>query len=176
MRTYSLFLLIFCVSFTGWSQQSTLFDIARKGSLAEIRVLYDRDPTITSQLNESKSNALILAAYHGNRDVALFLCEKTDDINYNCGRGTALMAAVMGNDIEIAKALLARHANMDITDEDGKTALMYAVFFNKNDIARLLIRSGADKSKTDHEGHSALDIARYNKNTELIILLDPSKS
>lgn len=176
MRTYLLLLLIICGSFTASAQGSTVFDVARKGTLAEMKTRYDADPSVTTQLNESKANALILAAYRGNRDVALFLCEKTADVNYNCGRGTALMAAVMGNDIEIVKALLGRRADMESTDEGGKTALMYAVFFNKNDIARLLIRSGANKNKTDNEGHSALDMAKYNKNTELIILLDPSKS
>ncbi|UMY66236.1 MULTISPECIES: ankyrin repeat domain-containing protein [unclassified Flavobacterium] len=164
------------MSFSTWAQQTTVFDVARKGTLAEMKALYDADPAITSQLNESKANALILAAYRGNRDVALFLCDKTADLNYNCGRGTALMAAVMGSDIEIVKALIARHVNLDTTDDDGKTALMYAAFFNKNDIARLLIKSGADKTQKDHEGRTALDVARFNQNTELIILLDTSKS
>jgi len=35
-----------------------------------------------------------------------------------------------------------------------------------------LIEAGADKTKQDSDGKTALDFATFNKNTELIILLN----
>lgn len=164
---------IFLLSFTSvFSQEKDAFDVARKGTLAEIKALYSKNPLITEILNDRKSNLLTLAAYNGNKDVAIFLIEKTKNINYNAGRGTALMAAVMSGNLEIVNSLLSHHSETDAVDEDGKTALIYATFFNKNEIAAALIKAGSNKQIKDHNDKTALDYARFNSNTELIILLD----
>ncbi|OYU79685.1 MAG: hypothetical protein CFE23_12865 [Flavobacterium sp. BFFFF1] len=173
MRNLTLQLLFILFASTPMrSQPSTVFDVCRKGSLSEITAQYNQNPDIINSVNEGGSSPLILAAYNGNEAVALFLAEKVKDLNYNNGRGTALMAAVMNGNISIISKLLAQHANVDLTSADGKTALMYAVYFNKNEAAKLLIKSGADKTLKDNEGKTALDMAQFNKNTELIILLD----
>ncbi|MDI1256280.1 MAG: ankyrin repeat domain-containing protein [Flavobacterium sp.] len=172
MRFLLLFTLLMLQHTQFYAQSANVFDIARKGTLMEITASYNKNPEIINTLNENGSSPMILSAYVGNRDVALFLADKIKDINYNSGRGTAIMAAVMGSDIEIIKKLLSLHANPDLTDQEGKTALMYAVYFNKNEIASLLIKAGADKKTKDIEGRTALDLANFNKNTQLIILLD----
>ena len=149
-----------------------VFDIARKGTLAEIEALYKQNPDLINTVDDRKSSPLLLACYRGNVDVALFLAHKVKNVNYNSGMGTALMAAVMSGNIEIIKNLIAVKADLNQTDSQGKTALIYAVFFNKNDIAKILIDSGADKSLKDSDGKTAIDFATFNKNTELIILLN----
>lgn len=155
-----------------WSQRINVFDVARGGTLAEIKSIYDENIRIIDTVDENKSSPLILACYKGNIDVALFLAEKVENINYNCGRGNALMAAVMYGNVSIIEKLIVKKADLNQTDLGGKTALMYAVFFNKNEIAKLLIKAGANVKLKDNEGKSALDFAHFNKNTELIILLD----
>lgn len=153
-------------------QEKNVFDIARKGTLAEIQNLYKKQPEVINTINESKSNPLILACYRNNEEVALFLIDKVKDINYNSGMGTALMAGVMSGNIAIVKKLIASKADLNQGDTYNKTALIYAAFFNKNEIAKLLIEAGADKNLKDSDGKTALDFANFNKNTELIILLD----
>lgn len=167
-------LLYFFVAFSSvsFAQQSNVFDIARKGTLAEITALYKQDPQIVDAVNDKRSTPLILAAYLGNTEVALFLAERVKDINYNGGYGTAVMAAVMSGNVPILEKLVALKANLDLSDSHGKTALIYAVFFNKAEIAKLLIKAGANRTLKDTDGKSALDFANFNKNTELIILLD----
>jgi len=164
-------LFFFFCSFL-YAQEKSVFDIARKGTLSEIKVLYKKHPELINTVDERKSSPLILACYRGNVDVAMFLADKVKDIDYNSGMGSALMASIMSGNIQIIKKLIEKKANLDEVDTNKKTALIYAVFFNKNDIAKLLIEAGADKNKTDNEGKKALDFANFNKNTELIILLD----
>ncbi|GEP51045.1 ankyrin repeat-containing protein [Flavobacterium noncentrifugens] len=125
-----------------------------------------------NSINPGGSSPLILAAYYGNEGTALLLSDKVKDINYNSGRGTALMAAVMNGNLTIIKKLISVNADLNASDNEGKTALMYAVYFNKNEIAKVLIDKGANKSLKDKEGKTALDVARFNKNTTLSILLD----
>jgi len=172
MKIALLISVLFLISPPAFAQQKDAFEVARKGTLAEMEILYGENPSITETLNSSKSNLLILAAYYGNLDVALFLCEKTKNIDYNSGRGTALMAAVMNGNLDLVNGLLLHHANTDLIDEDGKTALIYATFFNKNQIATALIKAGANQQLRDHDKKSALDYARFNQNTALTILLD----
>jgi hypothetical protein len=172
MRFYILIVLFFLNISHSFSQSMTVFDIARKGTLAEIEALYKLNPELINTVDDRKSSPLLLACYRGNVDVALFLTHKVKDVNYNSGMGTALMAAVMSGNVDIIKNLIAVKADLNQTDSQGKTALIYAVFFNKNDIAKILIDAGADKSLKDSDGKTALDFATFNKNTELIILLN----
>jgi uncharacterized protein len=168
----TIFCLFFCFTFFAHSQTTSVFDIARKGTLSEIKTIYKTTPESINAINEGKSNPLILACYRNNTDVAIFLADKVKDINYNSGMGTALMATVMsGNSVIVAK-LIDLKADLNQADTQGKTALMYATFFNKNEIAKAIIKAGADIKLKDKEGKTALDFANFNKNTELIILLD----
>jgi ankyrin repeat protein len=172
MKIVILLSLFFITFNTAVAQDKDAFEVARKGTISEMKLLYQQNPSITENLNSSKSNLLILACYNGNKDAALFLCEKTKNIDYNSGRGTALMAAVMNGNLEIVNSLILHHANTNLIDEGGKTALIYATFFNKNQIATALIKAGSNKQLKDYDQKSALDYARFNANTELIILLD----
>ena len=100
------------------------------------------------------------------------MADKVEDINYNSGMGSALMAAVMSGNLVLIDKLISLKADLNLKDIQGKTALIYAVFFNKNDIVKSLLKAGADKKIADNEGRAALDYANFNKNTELIILLN----
>lgn len=164
--------LFFFLGLTVRGQEKTVFDIARGGTLAEMETLYKKNPELIDSLNDRKSSPLILACYKGNEAVALFLADKSKNIDYNSGMGTAVMAAVMSGNENILKKLIAKKADLNQMDTQGKTALMFATYFNKNEIVKLLLLAGADKKLKDQDGKTALDYADANKNTELIILLD----
>jgi ankyrin repeat protein len=166
------FLSILLFSFLAKAQQKDVFDVARKGTVSEMETIYKQTPERINTLNEGKSSPLLLACYRGNQEVALYLADKVNDINFNSGMGTPLMAAVMSGNLIILEKLIALHANLNLTDSQGKTALIYASFFNKNDVVKLLLKAGAQTQLKDADGKTALDFAKFNKNTELIILLD----
>ena len=166
------YLIIFLFTILSNAQTKNVFDISRKGSLDEIKLMYKHNPDIINTVDENNSSPLILASYRGNTKIALFLADKVKDLNYNSGMGTALMAAVMSGDIAIISKLISLKANLNSLDSQGKTALIYAVFFNKNEIVKLLINAGANLTIKGNDGKSSRDFAESNKNTELIILLN----
>ncbi|HLF51332.1 ankyrin repeat domain-containing protein [Flavobacterium sp.] len=153
------------------AQDKNVFDVARKGTLEEMKSIYKSNPDLINTLSDDYT-PLILACYRANVAVALFLINKVSDINYSSGDGTALMAAVMSGNIQIIDQLILHKANLNTADAQGKTALIYAAYFNKTEIVKSLIKAGVDKKHKDSEGKTALDFANFNKNTELIILLD----
>jgi len=167
----SIFFLLF-FALVVHSQNKNIFDIARKGSLEEVEFCYRSNANSINEIDDKKSSPLILACYRANEAVALFLADKVQDLNYNSGMGTALMAAIMSANTKIIDKLISKKVDLNQSDTNGKTALIYATFFNKNEIVKSLIRAGADLKLKDKEGRSALDYANFNKNTELIILLD----
>lgn len=160
------------VSMTCNSQEKTVFDVARKGTLSEIQAIYNKNPAIVNAVNDNKATPLILACYRNNQDVALFLLDRVANINYNSGMGTALMAAIMSGNKVIIEKLIVKKADLNQIDTQGKTALIYAAFNNNTEVVELLIKAGADKKIADTENRTALDYAKFNKNTRLIILLD----
>ncbi|PWA07242.1 ankyrin repeat domain-containing protein [Flavobacterium psychrotolerans] len=172
MKRIVIIVFVFFTCGSLFAQGNNVFDIARKGTLTEMKSLYKKHPQLINTTDDRKSSPLILACYRTNVDVAMFLADNVKDINYNSGMGSALMAAVMSGNIQIVKKLIDVKADLNQSDFQGKTALIYAVFFNKNDIAKLLIEAGANKNAKDSDGKTALDFANFNKNTELIILLE----
>ncbi|MFY7729013.1 MAG: ankyrin repeat domain-containing protein [Flavobacterium sp.] len=169
MKKSLLFALLLCPLLHYGQAQ---FDIARKGTVAELEKLAAKDKSVVNAVDANGNSMLILACYRGNTDVAKYIAGKTTDINYKSKQGTALMAAVMNGNVELVKFLLQKGAKADVTEESGKTALIYAVFFGKTDCAKALIAAGANKGIKDNEGKTALDYAHNSQNTELIILLD----
>lgn len=168
-----LLLAISMLWFTAFqAQDKTVFDVARKGTLTEIQDIYKRNPELINSINDNKATPLILACYRNNEAVALYLSDKVSNINYNSGMGTALMAAIMSGNKIIIEKLIAKKADLDQKDTQGKTALIYATFNNNTEIVQLLIKAGANIKIADNENRTALDYAKFNKNTQLIILLD----
>ena len=165
-----LFFILFSVSFQ--AQERTIFDIARKGTLSEIEDIHKRNPELINAVNDNKATPLILACYRNNEAVALYLLDAVSNINYNSGMGTALMAAIMSGNKIIIEKLIAKKADLDQTDTQGKSALIYAAFNNNTEIVQMLLKAGANKKLADKENRTALEYAKFNKNTQLIILLD----
>lgn len=169
MRFKTAFILLF-LNFAAFSQKS-VFDIARTGSLDEIKILFEENPKAVNEVNENGYSTLILATYRSNNDVAKYLIEVIDDIDYTCSLGSALMAATYKLNTEIVESLLIKGANPDKVDENGQTALMLASQFGNKDIVSLLLEHKADKTILNKEGKSAFEFAVFSGNNEIIELL-----
>ncbi|MEJ2112841.1 MAG: ankyrin repeat domain-containing protein, partial [Flavobacteriaceae bacterium] len=88
------------------NSQNEVFEIARHGCTEDLQDIMKISPEAINFKNKSGFTPLILASYHGNLEVATFLAKHVENINVNSDSGTALMAAVFKNDIEITKMLL----------------------------------------------------------------------
>jgi len=72
----------------------------------------------------------------------------------------ALLQASFEGHYEIAKLLIEKGANVNITDDrQGITVLMYAVAGRNIEIIKLLLKHGANVNDKNNEGKTALDIA-----------------
>lgn len=89
---------------------------------------------------------------------------------------TLLDRAVLGNQVEVARLLIARGADVNHADKIGFTPLLYAASIDFGDSAMidLLLKSGARADVRTKDGQTALDLARKYKHTHLIASLETS--
>jgi ankyrin repeat protein len=166
----SLLFLLTINSFYG-QDRLDVFDIARRGTVEELRQLLKSNPTAFKSINREGFSPLLLACYRGNNEVAKLLMESGCDINQRSTMGTPLMAAVVKGNNPIAQYLLLKNADVNLTDENGITALMYAVMFKNKELVNLLLQKNADKKLIDNKGKSAFEYAVFTGNEEIINLL-----
>jgi len=167
----SLFFIVFFMSAIQAFSQSDVFNIARSGTLEELKAVMKNEPDIINKTNPDGYSPLILACYKGNVEVAGFLIKNVKDINFTTPMGTALMAATVKKNTEIVKLLLENKANPNITDANGSTALIYASIFKSYDIAELLVKYKSDDTLKDNRGNSAFDYAILADDDKLVQIL-----
>lgn len=156
------------------SQEKSIFNIARKGSLEQLKAVMKNDPEIVNKVSKEGYSPLTLACYYSNNEVAKHLINYVDDIDSKSGYGTPLMAATVKKNVEIIKLLLENGANPNITDQNGSTALHFSVIFNYTDIVKLLVNSNAKFDLKDNRGKTALDYAQVTQNKTIIQILNPN--
>lgn len=165
-------LLLFLLTINAvFSQNSNCFDVARKGNLSEIKLLFDNDKNIINAIDINGSSMLILACYRGNQEVAQFLIEKGADLNYISNNGTALMACVFKSEFLLVDELIKKSVNLDLTDGNGITALMLAVQFKNVEMVKKLLNAGANKQLKCKQNKTAFEYAVFSNNEEIINLL-----
>jgi ankyrin repeat protein len=170
MKQFWLLLFIFFSALLQ-AQDKTVFDVARKGTMSEIKAVYDKDKSVVNAIDEKGSSMLILACYRGNHDVAKFLIENGADLNYVSVNGTALMACVFKSEFELVDELISKKTNVDLTDGNGMTALMYAVQFKNVEMVKKLVSAGANKALKCKQEKTAFEYAIFSNNEEIINVL-----
>ncbi len=111
-----------------------------------------------------EQNALHQAVLSKNFDEIKKILEHTSDINLadKLGR-TPLHYAAFNGDVEIAKLLLNKGANIDAPDTSKEwTPLFFSIFMKHEDMVNLLINEGADQTIKDKFNKTA-DTYRTNK-------------
>jgi ankyrin repeat protein len=164
-----LFVFLAFLSFSNVkAQESSIFDVARNGSLMEIKALTNNNPDIINNLSKEGYSVLTLACYYSNNEVASYLIEHVKDVNSKSGYGTPLMAATVKKNSYLVKLLLENNANPNLTDS---TALHFSVIFNQQEIIELLMKYKANPNIKDNRGNTALDYAKITNNSNIIQLL-----
>lgn len=172
MKNLILLLSMFLTSLLYAQEQTkTIFDVARNGTVDEVKGLMKQNPDIINQPNENGFSPLILACYRGNTDVAKFLIDHVKDVNYQSKEGTALAGLSVKYNKELTEALLRKNADPNIADATGYTPLFWAVKFGNKELVELLLSYKADKSKKDSMGMTPFEYALQTNNKEIINLL-----
>lgn len=126
-----------------------------------------------AKMNVPQTEAALLAKTKDvkSEDVAKLLVAAGVDPNARQANGmTALMSAVFNNQLDTAKALIEKGADVKL-DAAGFNALSLAVEKGNKDMVKLLLAHGADPKARPGSGLSALEKAQQQQKTELIELL-----
>ncbi|MFY7816448.1 MAG: ankyrin repeat domain-containing protein [Chryseobacterium taeanense] len=148
-----------------------IFDIARTGTVSEVKDLMKENPNVINETNESGFSPLILACYRGNVEVAKFLIDNVKDVNYKSKEGTALSGLSFRYNKELVEYLLKKNADPNIADATGTTPLFWAVKSGNKELTELLLRYKADKTVKDAQGMTPFEYALQTNNKEIINLL-----
>ncbi|XP_031549468.1 uncharacterized protein LOC116287002 [Actinia tenebrosa] len=151
----------------------------------------DRDgetqPGECNQSQREKNLSFLRAIFTNDENEVLAAIEAGVDVDFVDDGKSALFYAVLGGNYKIVEALIKAGANVNITNDDGKTPLSYYAaegdhreqFLlenrmligleskDKSSVASILIKAGADVNRTDDEGKTALMHALQNDNVRL---------
>lgn len=134
------------------------------GDVDTARALIDAGADIERRmlvLGMLPTTPLLAATMRGDNAMVAYLIERK--ANPNAGElGTPLGRAVVNNQLETVKLLLAKGANVNLVDSLGLTALHYAasVPYDESAIVEALLAAGANDQATDKQGRTALEMAR----------------
>ncbi len=124
--------------------ESALMLAAFKGHLAVVQLLLEKK----ASLRGTRWDALLYALFGKNDDIAQLLLAHGADANAHLDNGTtALMLAAQGGSSEMVANLLARHAQVDVRNDEQKTAFDWAMAAGNTDIAEVLARASAKKNQ-----------------------------
>ena len=125
-------------------------------------------------IGTSNSDAISGAVRHGYLDVAETLVKLGAPVDRTDARITPLVKAVLGDQVEMAKFLIAKGADVNHVDGNGMTPLLYAasIDFGSPAMIDMLLRAGARTDMKTKQGKTALELAREYKHTHLIPALE----
>jgi hypothetical protein len=150
---------------------------------AEKCLLETKDPkkmrlllsVIDINMQDSYGNSILILATHKKNGelVQLLLNAGAKGKLQNKTGCTALMYAVLSQNLEIVKLLLEKDA-LDIQDETGTTALIYASWKGNSEIVQALVEAGAATTIQDNKQKTALSFAQENRNSKIINIFTES--
>ncbi|WP_434132800.1 ankyrin repeat domain-containing protein [Sporomusa sphaeroides] len=144
------------------------------------------DPNVNYKNGQGiKNTHFILAISRGNQNIIQQLINAGVDINATSEYGqTPLMTSASNPpDVQLAKYLISKNVNVNVSRNDGITALMIVAKYEngwgsgyrleKLAVAKMLLKAGADPAITDSHGKTALQYAINSGFNEMINLLLP---
>jgi ankyrin repeat protein len=110
---------------------------------------------------------------HGYLDVARVLVDLGAPVDRTDARITPLVKAVLGDQVEMAKFLIAKGADVNHVDGNGMTPLLYAasIDFGSSAMIDMLLERGARLDAKTKDGKTAIELARQYHHTHLIASL-----
>jgi len=128
----------------------SFFDAIRQGNRYEVERQLIFDPALV-HAKENGLSPVMIAAYHGQQDIASFLAGKTAVL-------TIFEAAATGRLPNILKLLAHDPQLVSAYAEDGFQALGLACYFGHFDVAQYLVKAGAPVNSVSHNELKAAPI------------------
>lgn len=142
------------------------FDAVKAGDVATITSLLDVDPALAGARNEQGQSAILVAVYHGRRDVRDLLIAR--------GVSLDLIDAAAADQLDRVKQLVEKDSALaNSFSPDGFPVFALAVTFGHRGVAEYLLSHGAGVNSVSHNltGYTALTGAVASGQTELVAWL-----
>lgn len=139
----------------------------------ELRSAERPDRAVTTQPSAQQVAALMARAREGEvRELTRLIAGGLSPDARDVGGFTALMAAIVNDQMAAARALLDRGADVNVRAHGGITALMLAVINDRPSAVKLLLERGADINAQSGAGWTALTFAvwKHDANLERVLL------
>jgi ankyrin repeat protein len=152
------------VDVTNQKARSALGDAATQGSLEIVRMLVEKGADPSAAIN--------VAVARRQPAIVEYLESKgaTEDVD-------PLLVAARRGDLPAVDAAIARHANLEAADSDGRTPLIRAALYGHAAVVTRLVKAGARADAvTTEDKHSALLIAANEGHVAVIQALAAAKA
>ena len=167
------------VNHKGELHSTPLMQAARSGDVESVKLLLDNHADMEAA-DDSGRTALnwSLFMYKLSRlpsytAICKLLIDRGTKLDHRDRQGrTYLMSALDIGNAEIARAIIAHGADVNLADSNGHTALMYAVrgalsAADTGDICKKLLDNHANREAKNVHGKTALDLARGQSDKEI---------
>ncbi|HET8569444.1 MAG TPA: ankyrin repeat domain-containing protein [Candidatus Limnocylindria bacterium] len=153
----------------------TIFEATALGDVARVMAELDRDPSLANAFSPDGFQALGLAAFFAQPEIAELLLARGADPSTpsrNDMKVTPLHSAVASGQSRIAKALVHAGAELNVKQRHGWTPLHGAAEHGDRDLVELLLDRGADPLAATDDGMTAAAFARSRGFEEIARAID----
>jgi len=157
--------------------EPNIFEAAATGRTERVRDLLKKNPGLVKAYSPDGWTALHLN--FGNLEIVKLTLDRGADIDAvskNKFSATPLQGAAAMENLELARLLIARGANVNCRGEEGVSPLHEAAGSGQIELAKLLLDHGANLNAKDDKGKTPLTIALEYKQTEMAKFLRDRKA
>ena len=148
-----------------------LFQVIRRGEISAMRRVLERNPKLTSSVDENGSTPLILAAYWAGTAEVKELLARGADPNAKNDSGVAALIPATDN-LETTRLLVEAGADVNARTEGGESALIVAARrAGATPVAVYLLAKGADIRASALDGTTPLHRAAEGGDVSMLRLL-----
>ncbi|XP_067685531.1 serine/threonine-protein phosphatase 6 regulatory ankyrin repeat subunit A-like [Haliotis asinina] len=144
--------------------------VCRYGNMKIVNYILTHTTLNINSTNNKKMTPLLMAAYHGKKDVLGLLLETGADTSaVDHKNNNVLHLSCTGGHVDTVKFILNLNI-VDINSKDlsGMTPVMLAAYWGKREIFYILVQQGADLSITDQIGDNILHKACIGGNKDTV--------
>lgn len=151
-----------------------VYEAAATGQTERLRELASADPSLVNSHAPDGFTPLGLAIFFGHPETVDALLDAGADVNLASRESmkvSPLASASAAGQLDIARVLIARGANVNARAASDFTPLHESAASGRMEFAKLLLENGADVNARTSDGKTPLDYAREHNRAEMVQLL-----